>query len=78
MALTTMRIGLASVLFGSMVAVTGSAAADNEAPVPELSGHWGRSNFNLEQPPNGPKFISNTLKKKDGTTDDDAGRVGRL
>jgi hypothetical protein len=51
-------------------------AADISAAVPALSGHWGRSNFNLEQPQDGPKFIANTLKKKDGTIDDDAGRVG--
>jgi hypothetical protein len=44
--------------------------------MPPLSGHWGRTNFNLEQPASGPTFISNTMKKRDGTIDDDAARVG--
>jgi hypothetical protein len=30
--------------------------------------------FNLEQPPSGPRFIANTLKKPDGTIDDDTAR----
>jgi hypothetical protein len=51
-------------------------AAQNSTPVPALSGHWGRTNFNLEQPPSGPVFIANTMKKRDGTIDDDAARVG--
>jgi hypothetical protein len=51
-----------------------ATAADNA--IPALSGHWGRTNFNLEQPPDGPVFIANTLKKRDGTIDDDTARVG--
>src|SRR5262245_43242594 len=51
-------------------------AADNSAPIPALSGHWGPTNFNLEQPRSGPVFIANTMKKRDGTIDDDAARVG--
>jgi hypothetical protein len=59
---------------GTLLLASGAAA---DAPgVPVLSGEWGRSNFNLEQPATGPVFIANTLKKKDGTIDDDAGRVG--
>jgi hypothetical protein len=50
--------------------------ADNSGAIPALSGHWGRTNFNLEQPPTGPRFIANTLKKRDGTIDDDTARVG--
>jgi hypothetical protein len=46
------------------------------AEIPALSAHWGRTNFNLEQPSSGPVFISNTMKKPDGTIDDDAARVG--
>lgn len=60
---------------GALLLVSGAAAADG-AGIPDLSGDWGRSNFSLEQPPDGPKFITNTLKKNDGTIDDDAGRVG--
>ena len=51
-------------------------AAQTAAPIPDLSGHWGRTNFNLEQPASGPKFIANTLRKRDGTIDDDTARVG--
>jgi hypothetical protein len=50
--------------------------AENSGAIPMLSGHWGRTNFNLEQPPTGPRFIANTLKKRDGTIDDDMARVG--
>jgi hypothetical protein len=50
--------------------------AENSGAIPALSGHWGRTNFNLEQPPTGPRFIANTLKKRDGTIDDDMARVG--
>jgi hypothetical protein len=53
-----------------------AAAGENSAAIPALSGHWGRTNFNLEQPPSGPIFIANTMKKRDGTIDDDAARVG--
>jgi hypothetical protein len=51
-------------------------AAQDANAIPALSGHWGRTNFNLEQPPSGPRFIANTLKKPDGTIDDDTARVG--
>jgi hypothetical protein len=50
--------------------------AENSASIPALSGHWGRTNFNLEQPASGPKFIANILRKPDGTIDDDTARVG--
>jgi hypothetical protein len=50
--------------------------AENSAGIPQLSGHWSRTNFNLEQPDTGPKFIANTLKKPDGTIDDDTARIG--
>jgi hypothetical protein len=53
-----------------------ATGAENSASIPELSGHWSRTNFNLEQPESGPKFITNTLKKPDGTIDDDTARVG--
>ncbi|HEX5279243.1 MAG TPA: hypothetical protein VFW28_04110 [Micropepsaceae bacterium] len=66
---------LASTAAGALLVVSGSAAADAQN-VPALSGQWGRSNFNLEQPANGPVLIGNTLHKKDGTIDDDAGRLG--
>jgi hypothetical protein len=52
-----------------------SAVAQNAA-VPQLSGHWGRTNFNLEEPPSGPGPTVNTMRKRDGTIDDDLARVG--
>jgi hypothetical protein len=58
------------------MAVCAAAGAENSASIPELSGHWSRTNFNLEQPDSGPRFIANTLKKPDGTIDDDTARVG--
>ena len=50
--------------------------APASSAIPQLSGHWGRTNFNMEQPPSGPKFIANTMTKPDGTINDDAARVG--
>src|SRR5215471_8156602 len=51
-------------------------AASTSSAIPDLSGHWGRTNFNLEQPSTGPTFIANTLKNRDGTIDDNTARVG--
>ena len=56
--------------------IVSSAPAAETSPIPALSGHWGRTNFNMEQPPSGPVFIANTMRKRDGTIDDDAARVG--
>src|SRR5690349_3462906 len=56
--------------------IASSAPAAEPSPIPALSGHWGRTNFNMEQPPSGPAFVANTMKKRDGTIDDDAARVG--
>jgi hypothetical protein len=58
------------------LAVAAPTALDAASAVPQLSGHWGRTNFNLEQPPAGPRFIVNTLKKPDGTLDEDSARIG--
>src|SRR5579863_8197439 len=75
LALTSSPISLAALSIGSMLVVAGSAAADNSAPIPALSGQWGHSNLNLEQPATGPKIMTNTLFRRDGTIDDDAGRL---
>ena len=53
-----------------------AAGAEKANAIPTLSGHWGRTNFNLEQPDSGPKFIANMLRKPDGTIDDDTARIG--
>jgi len=63
--------------FVAMVPFVGPAtSAAPSAAIPALSGNWGRTNFNLEQPPAAPQFIANTLRKRDGTIDDDTARVG--
>jgi hypothetical protein len=49
---------------------------ETAAPIPQLSGQWGRTLFNLEQPPSGPGPIGNTMRKADGTIDDNLARVG--
>jgi len=71
------HLSRAALGFVSTVLFVGSATSvEISASVPALSGHWGRTNFNLEQPQSGPAFIANTLKKPDGTIDDDRARVG--
>jgi hypothetical protein len=70
-----MRLAAFGFVSTTMLVCT-ATGAENSASIPELSGHWSRTNFNLEQPESGPKFIANTLKKPDGTIDDDTGRVG--
>ncbi len=70
-----MRI-VSSIGFIAAAILVWPATAQTLTPIPDLSGHWGRTNFNLEQPPAGPKFIANTLRKRDGTIDDDKARVG--
>lgn len=67
----TFRTGL---LLGTVI-VGSTAAADELGSIPQLSGQWTHSNLNLEQPATGPKIMTNTLLNKDGTIDDNAGRV---
>jgi hypothetical protein len=67
---------MAAGLFATSMFVSPAMGAGAASSIPELSGHWGRTNFNLEQPPADPRFIVNTMKKPDGTLDDDAARVG--
>jgi hypothetical protein len=59
---------------GAAIVIATAAAAS--PPVPQLSGNWGRTNFNLEQLATGPRLIVNTVRKPDGTIDDNAARVG--
>src|SRR5882672_394229 len=58
------------------ISIWPAAGAEQAASIPALSGEWGRTNFNLEQPPLGPDLIVNRMRKPDGTVADDAGRVG--
>src|SRR5258707_14363624 len=53
-----------------------ATSAETGASIPALSGEWGRTVFNLEQPASGPGPIVNRVRKADGTIDDNAGRVG--
>ena len=52
-----------TVLLAGAVATGSGASADDSSTVPQLSGQWGRSNLNLEQPATGPVFIANTLHR---------------
>src|ERR1051326_116974 len=71
------HLGLAALGFVSAAMVVCTATgAEKSTSIPELSGHGTRTNFNLEQPDSGPKIISNTLRKPDGTIDDDTARLG--
>ena len=54
------------------------AIAADPASIPALSGQWGRTNFNLEQPSSGPTLIVGMLKKRDGSLDDDSARIGDI
>jgi hypothetical protein len=53
-----------------------ATGAEIAASIPPLSGQWGRTLFNLEQPPSGPDLIVNRMRKADGTIDDDKARIG--
>jgi hypothetical protein len=76
--ITAKQFGRAAALGIAATAMSAWAAGgvENSTAIPALSGQWGRTNFNLEQLPSGPTFITNTMKKRDGTLDDDAARVG--
>jgi hypothetical protein len=58
------------------VLVCPARGAESAACIPPLSGEWGRTVFNLEQPPSGAALIVNRMRKADGTIDDDAAGVG--
>src|SRR6267142_635926 len=49
--------------------------AEKDDSIPALSGHWGRTLFNLEDPPSGQGPLNNTMRRANGTIDDNAGRV---
>jgi len=66
---------LRAVLLVGAVGIASPTSADNSPSIPDFSGQWGHSNLNFEQPATGPKILGNTLHKKDGTIDDDAGRL---
>ena len=70
------RFGYAGALFAATALLVWPAAGAENASIPALSGEWGRLNFNLEEPASGPGPITNTLRKPDGTIDDDLARIG--
>lgn len=62
---------LAAALFSSALFACPASAAENNAPLPDLSGLWGRNMTNLEVPPSGTGPIMNISKSADGTIDHD-------
>ena len=44
-------------------------SAENAAPIPDLSGQWGRNTVNFETPVSGPGPVINTVRKADDTFD---------
>jgi len=70
------RRGAAVGLLSTAALLAPAMGAETGASIPDLSGHWGRTNFNLEQPPSGPALIVNKMRKPDGTSDENAARVG--
>ncbi|HYM17191.1 MAG TPA: hypothetical protein VEU06_01400 [Micropepsaceae bacterium] len=62
--------------FGSISAVVLAWPAIAADSIPDLSGEWGRTNFNLEAPPSGPGPVTNRVRRANGTIDDNKGRVG--
>jgi len=52
-----------------------AVGAEKAASIPALSGQWGRTLFNLEDPPSGQGPLTNTMRRANGTIDDNAGRV---
>ena len=52
-----------------------ATGTENSASIPALSGQWGRTLFNLEEPPSGTGPLTNTMRRANGTIDDNAGRV---
>jgi hypothetical protein len=45
------------------------AGGDEEAAIPDFTGHWGRNAFNFEPMPSGPKPLVNLQRLPDGTND---------
>jgi hypothetical protein len=62
--------------FGCISAAVLAWTATAADSIPDLSGEWGRTNFNLEAPPSGPGPVTNRQRKTDGTVDDDKARIG--
>src|SRR6266550_1999508 len=58
------------------ISVWPAMGSETDGAIPALSGEWGRTVFNLEEPASGPGPIVNRVRKADGTIDDNAGRVG--
>src|SRR5258708_30908006 len=60
------------------IVVWPAAGAEKAAAIPALSGQWGRTLFNLEEPPSGQGPLTNTMRRANGTIDDNAGRVAHF
>jgi hypothetical protein len=53
--------------FSAAAFVASAMAAESGAPIPNLSGQWGRDMMFLEPPPSGPGPVINSVRKADGT-----------
>ena len=60
---------VAAGIISAALMVWPAISAENAAPIPDLSGQWGRNMLNLEEPPSGPSPVINTMHKADGTID---------
>jgi hypothetical protein len=56
-------------------AASAPPAGAQTASIPNLSGQWGRTYLNLEQPPSGPGPLQNTVLRPDGTILDQYARI---
>ena len=64
----------AAVGFISTAIASLSGGGFQKASIP-APGQWGRTLFNLEEPPSGTGPLTNTMRRANGTIDDNAGRV---
>ncbi len=58
--------------FSTALFVWPAISAEPAAPIPDLSGQWGRNVLDFEPPPSGPSPVINTVRKADGTFDNGA------
>src|SRR5262245_32484984 len=61
-----------SQLLGLLLACTSVSLLGDDTPTPDFSGQWGRAMLHYEQPASGPGPIVNTIKRANGTMDQEA------
>jgi hypothetical protein len=65
----TFATALMAAGFVALVPALSFAGGDDERPIPDLTGHWGRNAFNFEPMPTGPRPLVNLERLPDGTND---------